>query len=228
MHLSPEQAQQRQSLFALQERLTRDHAVLEYTLTTQNSELVRIDARQIELKTTVENLRLASTFLQSMIDQVSTRSIQKIEDLVNGALVTIFHDYDLKFRIISEVKRNTNTYRVALFQNGHEGTINAYGGGVIAVVAFVLKILFNRLTNRYPLLAFDESLSFLSEKYIPHASRFIREITRSKELGEPTILMVTHQPAFARAADHIYEATLAGPKTVSFKLKSVTQSDVDE
>lgn len=143
--------------------------------------------------------KLATSVLQQLVDLVSKKNIEKIEDLVNMALRSIFYDMDLEFKINQTVKRNLNVYQITLCSGGVVGTISSYGGGVIAVVSMVLKVLFNLLSKRYPLLVFDESLSFLADKYIPNASKFFKEL--SGEFSLP-ILLVTHQTLFIQNAEN--------------------------
>lgn len=212
--LTTDQLSQRDALLASHATASKQRTIAEHTVSATQAELRRITDRQSELYKQVENLKLASSVLQECVDAVAAKNIQRTEELVDSALAAIFPDQNLRFRLISEVKRNTIQYRIAIIQDGHEGTINSYGGGPVAVIAVVLKILFNRLSGRAPLIVLDESLSFLSERYIDNASAFLKEV--SQEFSIP-VLMVTHQPKFAQAADQVLEATAVGPRTVNFQ-----------
>lgn len=176
--------------------------------------------QQRATRTRADLLQMALGIVQQLVDTVSASNIKRVEELVNSALKTIFYDLDLRFRIISEIKRNQNTYRIAFYHNDVEGGIQSFGGGVLAVVALVLKVLFNLFAKRYPMIVLDESLSFLSEKYIGHASKFLKEL--SLEFNMP-ILLVTHQPQFADAADMTYEVSPTSARTVTFNIR--TQQD---
>lgn len=203
----------RAQLFADYDKYAKQQNILDHSVATLQADLDKMAETQAKLKAHVENLKLAATVLQELVDAVSQRNLMRTEELVNSALATIFPDQEIRFRILSEIKRNTVQYRVAIIQDGHEGTINSYGGGPVSVIALVLKLLFNVLAKRYPFLAFDESLSFLSEKYIDNASAFIKEM--SDEFKMP-ILFVTHQPKLAAASDQTYEASPGGLRTVKF------------
>lgn len=207
--LTPERLALRETLFTAHAAAAKTRTIAEHTVSATQAELRRIAERQEDLYKRVENLKLASSVLQECVDAVAAKNITRTEELVDSALAAIFPDQNLKFRLISEVKRNTIQYRIAIIQDGHEGTINSYGGGPVAVIAVVLKILFNRLSGRAPLIVLDESLSFLSEKYIANASTFLKEI--STEFHIP-ILMVTHQPRFAQLADQVLQAEPAGTR----------------
>lgn len=198
------------------EMLDRRLIIAKHERQQLSQEISSLKTSQEQIRQESDLLKLAITVTQQLIDTVSAANIKRVEDLVNSALKTIFHDLDLTFRIISEVKRNQVQNRIAIYQNGIEGGINSFGGGVLAVVALVLKVLFNLFAKRYPLIVLDESLAFLSDRYIPNASRFLKDL--SLEFGMP-FLLVTHQPAFAEAADLTYEISSASSKTATFTLK---------
>lgn len=149
-----------------------------------------------------ELLKRASLVLGQVVEVVSVKNLERVEGIVNSALRDIFFDMDLRFKLVSEVKRGVNVVRVELCEGGVEGCLSSFGGGVLAVVAMVLKVVFNRFAGRASFLAFDESLAFLSEKYIAGASRFIRGL--SVEFGMP-LVFVTHQGELAKEADNCWE-----------------------
>lgn len=204
---------QRAQADALRTALSRDCVILSHTQDALSAEAGELTRRQTALKTRAESMQLAAAVLQQLVDEVGAANISRLEHLVNSALRTVFHDLDLQFRIVSEIKRNTNSYRIVVFHNGVEGSTESFGGGVYAVIALVLKILFNILAKRYPLLVLDESLAMVSEQYISRVSQLIKEL--SAEFSMP-ILLVTHQPGFAAEANRTYEISLASPKTAVF------------
>jgi DNA repair exonuclease SbcCD ATPase subunit len=149
----------------------------------------------------VEIMQSASIVLQQLIDKVSKQNILKIEELVNRALSNIFYDKNLTIEIVQNIKRNVNSYDIEILKGGIRGGKKSYGGGVICIIGFILKFIFNILNKNFPLAGFDETLSFLSVEYIEYASSFIKEL--SKEFNLPT-LMITHQSKFCEAADIRY------------------------
>lgn len=163
------------------------------------------------LKEKVTYLHISKKILQEVVERVSKDNLEKVESFVNRALTLIFPDLSLSFKIEQDVKRGNNTYSFAVYQGSIKGSIHSFGGGVIAVIAVVLKILFNIITKRFPLLALDETLSFLAVNYIPAMSDFLKTV--SKEFGIP-IILVTHQPQFASAADFCYIIDKAEQTTI--------------
>lgn len=162
---------------------------------TKNLEVLK---KEIELHT------IASNFLQSIIETVCDSNLRKIETWVNLGLKNIFDDQNIEFQIEKTIKRNVNTYSFNIVQNGVKGSKNSFGGGVLCIISLILKFLFIELTKSPKLLVLDESLSFLSEKYIENCAKFISIL--SQEFGITTIL-ITHQDKFKEFANRTYLAS---------------------
>jgi chromosome segregation ATPase len=204
-------AQAVSSLSEKRNKLGQELAVLEYQQKVLQESCEALEKRNSSLLKKGELLKQVGLVLQDLVRLVSTQNLLRIEHLVNEALKDIFHDLDLQFKLVSEVKRDVNQYRISITNAGVGGTVDSIGGGVLSVVACVLKIMFNRFTRKYPLVVFDESLSFLSERYIARARSFLKAM--SVEFGMP-ILMVTHQNQLAESADSVYRAAaMAGGGT---------------
>lgn len=184
---------------------------LELEIKKVSQEIISYTALISEKEQRAVLLRMSEGVLQQIIDKVSGENFQKIEFLVNRALSCIFTDLNLIFKITSEVKRQTVLYSFQIEKDGIPGNINSLGGGIIVVVAVVLKLLFNIISQRFPLLVLDETLSFLAVSYIPAMSEFLKEVSR--EFNIP-ILMVTHQEEFASNSDTTYKIEIKDKKTV--------------
>lgn len=183
------------------ESLKNEIYILEY----RKNELVKEqEERELALSqvySKIEILKMSSEVLQQLIEKVSKQNILKIEELVNRALANIFYDMKITIKIQAETKRNNTQYSIKIIQENRKGGVNSCGGGVVCVVSLILKFMFNILNKSFPIIAFDETLSFLYEGYIPYASQFIKEI--SKEFSLP-IFMSTHQVMFCENADNMY------------------------
>lgn len=176
-------------------------------------------AEQKSLRESVELLRMASVILQKLVDDIAVANIRKVEELVNAALYSIFNDQSISFNINQSVKRGQVLYQLSVSQNGAEGGVNSFGGGVMSVIAVVLKAVILILSKRYPLLVFDESLAFVSAEYREAVSKFLCDLTKPSPngLGLP-VLMVTHDPEYSSHADQVYQAhSIEGG--ISFKKK---------
>jgi hypothetical protein len=197
------------------ECLKKEISILEY----RKNELIKEQEKRglalSQVYSKIEVLKMSSEVLQQLIEKVSKRNILKIEELVNRALANIFYDMKITVKIQSESKRNNTQYSIKIIQENRKGGVNSYGGGVVCIVSLILKFMFNILNKSFPIIAFDETLSFLYEGYIPYASQFIREI--SKEFSLP-VFMSTHQVMFCENADNRYYICGKGDKSVIERL----------
>lgn len=180
----------------------------DYDLSIHNENVLRLSLQKsnedlIQLKKDIENHTIASTFLQSIIETVCESNLKKIETWVNLGLKRIFNDQIIEFKIEKAIKRNVNTYQLILLKDNIAGNKNSYGGGILCVVSLILKLLFLEITKSPKFLVLDESLSFLSEKYIENCSAFINILIKEFNLN---VILVTHQEKFKEYASHVYEA----------------------
>ena len=159
-------------------------------------------ARMSFLKNRITNLHVARKVLQEIVERVGKENLVKIENFVNQALGVIFTDLQLTFKIEQDVKRGNNTYSFAIYEGQVTGCLNSFGGGVVAIISVILKLLFNLITKRFPLLVLDETLIFLhSKEYMRNTSKFLSDFSR--QFCVP-VVMVTQVDSFAEQADICY------------------------
>jgi hypothetical protein len=192
-------------------QLRGEEAVSSHVIKSIKEKITGIESKLKSHKDRIELMKMASILLQELVDKVSRQNINKIEGLVDSALKSIFYDQDLTFKINQAIKRNVNTYSFSILQDGEPGTIHSYGGGVVCVIAFVLKALTNILTKSFPLLLLDESLAFCSDKYIPTCSAFQKELTDEFNLIQ---LLISHKSKFGDYADRNFNVSKQGDKTL--------------
>lgn len=149
----------------------------------------------------VEKLTVVQGLLQATIDATTTANLRKTEEMVNTALQSIFPEkQDLRFFFTTETKRGISTIIPHLTRGNVDGLTDSHGGGLIAPISLVLRVITNIFANNLPLIMIDESLVHISAEYQLATAQFLETITR--ELGI-TVLLVTHQPMFAEKADKI-------------------------
>lgn len=175
------------------------------------------ELREAHFKDLVDEVRILSDeeALLGRVDeallQISTKvlgqSTVKIDKLVTAGLRMVFEGEDLRFTTILERFRGKTAVRFKLTARGIEAPImEAYGGGVLAIAAVLLRVVAIMVLDMRRILILDESLSMVSRPHIPGASRLLKKL--GAELGF-AILMVTHQDRFAEYADRHYAAKRA-------------------
>jgi hypothetical protein len=183
------------------EELSKKRSILEYRSTNLNKTISDCVKLQGEILHQFEILHTCSKILQNLIDIISTENIYKLEQLVNSALKSIFWDLNIEMKIEQEVKRNIIIRNIVIYKDGRRGTIKSNGGGIWAVIAVVLKVLCNVLKKNYPLIVFDESMSFVADKYVPSMVKFLGELSENMNL---VVSSITHNILFKENSLRVY------------------------
>jgi DNA repair exonuclease SbcCD ATPase subunit len=137
---------------------------------------------------------------------------RQVEGLVTRALQAIF-DENLSFHLVPSVKANRAEIDFVLRSRYGDAEVDtpvleARGGGMAAVVGFVLRLVVLLLTpGARRVLFLDESFGMVSKSYEPRVADFLREVA---DKAGVQIVLITHSDAYSDAADQKYELEL-GP-----------------
>lgn len=138
---------------------------------------------------------------------------RQVEGLVTRALQAIFGE-NLSFRLIPAVKANRAEIDFVLRSVLDDGTevdtpvLEARGGGMAAVVGFVLRLVVLLLTpGARRVLFLDESFGMVSAEYEQPLAEFLREVA---DKAGVQVVLVTHSHAYDDLADVSYRLEL-GP-----------------
>lgn len=151
----------------------------------------------------------ATAFFNSFADERQQKVQSRIETLVTHGVQTIFGE-DLTFHVVSEQKANRSEVHFTLKSALGDGTVvetsilDARGGGVAAVVGFLLRLVITLLRQDRPLLVVDEGFAQVSETYLPAVGQFVRELVDQTGVQ---VLLVTHSEVFTEYADSVYRVT---------------------
>ena len=153
----------------------------------------------------IEELKLAHVKAIGVIDKaiqiISANGIGKIESVVSDGLKLVFED-DLQLVIERKEGARGETYRILVKKGDIIGPpIDTFGGGVVNVISFLLRVIMIQRFKLSKFMALDESFNNLSESYIPRLSQMLKTLCDEHDY---TILSVTHQPALAAAADKVF------------------------
>lgn len=162
-------------------------------------------------------------FLNSYAGVSQQAMYELIENIVNAGLSAVFEGEDLRFEL--EVTQKANRTNVAprltsRMKDGEEwvdvttSILDARGGGVAAVTAFLLRVVIILLKDspegsRRRLLLLDETFGQLSRDREPALTAFLADLIDKAGLQ---VIMVTHSQSFAHlAAEHgaaVHEVSL--------------------
>ncbi len=153
----------------------------------------------------------AAAVLASISDDRQAAAQQQIETLVTQGLQTIFGS-DLSFHLVAGTRAKTPVVDLIVRSRYGDTTVDtpvldARGGGLAAVVGFLLRLVVLLLTHdkQDTVLILDETFAHLSADYEPRLAAFIRDLVDSTGVQ---VIMVTHSDAYAELADTRYRFTL--------------------
>jgi DNA repair exonuclease SbcCD ATPase subunit len=151
----------------------------------------------------------------------------QFEEWVTRGLQAIF-DEDLSFRLVQSVRGNNaqvdfllrsvydvppdperQTYGPVMVETP---VMEARGGGMAVVVAFILRLVMLLQTpGARRVLFLDESFAHVSSGYEPRVAEFLKMVSENAGVQ---IVMITHSDAFSDLADVRYRLELEGGVTV--------------
>jgi DNA repair exonuclease SbcCD ATPase subunit len=152
-------------------------------------------------------LERAADLIRSYGDEQSERIRADIERLVTYGLQSVFADDGLRFTVTTRVLRGQSAIEFAL---NDRPVVSAHGGGVAAVVGFILRVVVTLLSGRRRFLYLDEPFAAVSAHYRPALAQFIRELADRADLQ---LLIVTHDEDIPTIADRHYQFRLQGTTT---------------
>jgi DNA repair ATPase RecN len=173
-------------------------------------------ARAAGYRAALELHEKACSLLTTIGEQRQESARRQVEDLVTRALQVIF-DENLSFHMVQSVRANrAETDFVVRSAYGEDvvetPVLDARGGGMAAVVGFVLRLVVLLLTpGARRFLALDESFAHVSASYEPRVAEFLREVA---DKAGVQILLVTHSQIYAGLADARYRLSL-GPDGIT-------------
>jgi ABC-type iron transport system FetAB ATPase subunit len=171
----------------------------------------RLDSTQKGIaKLEAEELILVqvTAFIQKLIDQEVTLGVQAVEKLQTEGLQTIFPDQDLCVRSEVDIQRGKVSVELITVQRNKDGSeieggaAESFGGAVTTIQSVLLRVIIMLRRGLRPLLLLDETLPAINHEYRNNTGKFLSVLCSRLNMD---ILMVTHDPALAEAADHAYK-----------------------
>jgi hypothetical protein len=193
------------------------------------------EAEVASLRAALELHEKAVRVLSSIGEEHQEAARAQVEGLVTRALQVVFSE-ELSFHLVPSVSGNRavvdfvlrSTYPCTwcrgtgrdndeagspcVYCKGASETVidtpvmEARGGGMAAVVGFVLRLVVLLLTpGARRFLALDESFAHVSASYEPRVAEFLREVA---DKAGVQLLLITHSTAYGDVADTSYRLVL--------------------
>lgn len=171
------------------------------------SDVERVQAEVARLQAETETHTQVNVLLTGIGEQAQAQAQEQLEQLVTRGLQVIFGT-ELSFHVVQAVKSGQASTDFVIRSTFGDGitldtpVLDARGGGMAAVVGFMIRLVVLLLTPRArPILFLDESFSHVSREYEPRVAEFIREVV-TRALVQ--IVLITHSDAYDDAADVRY------------------------
>lgn len=183
----------------LRQRLAKSEALLEL----QHKELQRKEQELDHALQESSILEQVNTFLASQIQQKAGDIKYQLESLVNQGLAYVFGD-QVRIQIESAFKNNKTVFSLNIIKDGvNEGRADSFGGGLLSVIAVLLRVSAIIVTNTQRFIFLDESTNFVSAQYQTALGNFLKQICQQLDF---TIVLISHQDTITQSADYIYIA----------------------
>jgi DNA repair exonuclease SbcCD ATPase subunit len=161
----------------------------------------------------IDTLDKVANLFKHLLDAMLDKKKQDIQKLVTYGLKTVFDDQNLKFHIDIEPKYNSvyTSFRTEQVGVAEGDVLDNFGGGIVNVESFLLRIITLFQTKLSPFLFLDESFSHLSEEYVENCSLLLKSLCEQMGL---TVFLITHQPLMLTNANKVYKATSRSNKLI--------------
>jgi DNA repair exonuclease SbcCD ATPase subunit len=150
-------------------------------------------------------LSKVGNLFKHLLDSLLDEKKQEVQNLVTYGLKTVFNDQDLKFHIeieprASSVHTSFKTEQVGVTQGD---VLENFGGGIVNLESFLLRIITLFQTKLSSFLFLDESFANLSDDYSENCSLLLKNLCNQLGL---TIFLITHNELMLNSADKVYKA----------------------
>lgn len=191
---------------------------MEVQLESLSSQYNSLSKQEVELSNKVNLLQEVNKFFADTISHKIVDTKIALENLVNQGLSYVFGD-SIKIEIQSVFKNNKTQFALSVVKDKvNKGRAEDFGGGVLAVIAFLLKVSAVIITKTERFMIFDESLTFVSVEYQEPLSKFISKLC--EQMGFD-IVLISHQPKLSTFADVVYNATPSSSGLKCVEVKNV-------
>ena len=196
-------------------------------LTRWDREVVQAEGRLDSLRSTLKiaqdkadraaESRVTTDAAKVVLEKVSSDRFDSVQasvsNLVTSGLQAVFGP---RYVFVVEPKIERGRPSIDMWVN-HDGEnldiVDGHGGGLAAVVSFLLRVVVVSLEGGKVLIA-DEPFSHLSAEYVPRMATFLRDLVDQTGIQ---MILVSHESALAEAADVAYRF-VQGPAGVEARL----------
>lgn len=188
-------------------RLDSDLKSLETSLQQFQSYKERKESEILILREEYKLQEKSIIVMKELIDKLSQQHIKKLVDLLSFALKTIFYDKNYSVELKVENKRDSKSAQFFLVEKIGEEVLrydfeDGIGGGILAVVGFVLQVFYLGYFKLAKIIFCDESFSQISDQYIDGLMSFIHKLSDKRGF---IFVLISHDKRLIDRGDKVYE-----------------------
>ena len=125
-----------------------------------------IETKELKYETilaTKKELDTVIQFFEKVIDMNTKSTRVFIESLINDGIEYVIGDNSVSIKIESSIKNNKVQYAINILDNKNniEGGTESFGGGILAIISFIFRIVIMHISKMFPLIVIDENLTFV-------------------------------------------------------------------
>jgi len=157
-------------------------------------------AKAVQQQTVLEKV---SALYKQVMDQGLSQSFKMVEDLVSEGIATVYGTRQLQLRLTPVEKRGVYSVEIStqdILRDIDGPAHDMFGGAVVQIESFLLRIVFLMQTQMLPVMVMDESFNCVSDGYLQNLAVMLRETCRKFGLD---ILLVTHKNEMKSSADTV-------------------------
>jgi DNA repair ATPase RecN len=190
---------------------------IKYQLDFKKKSIAEMHASIKELEEKKKQYVKVVGLFDKAIQVISANGIGKIESIVSAGLRLVYNDPKMGLVVEKKETARGNSFRLLVQDSKTIGpAMENFGGGVVNIVSFLLRVIMVKRFKLAKFIAIDESLNNVGkiDNHIVKVSNMLKKLCQDYGF---TILAITHEPLLAAAADFVYQVT--GPETDPVLLK---------
>jgi len=143
------------------------------------------------------------SLFKQLLDKLIDENVTTLSKLVTEGLKIVIPDQQVEFSATIEQKKDL-WIRFTTIENGVEGdVINSFGGMIVALESFILRVLCILKLKLKRILILDEVFAHVSTEYLENTSYLIKKLCDDFGID---LLLVTHKKQLLKYADTVYYA----------------------
>lgn len=163
----------------------------------------KLSRESAELVADADVTMKARILLEQYSEESQSQLLDRVRMLVSRGLQVIFGDeYEFEIEVSQKRKQVAADFKIRI-GGAERDPLQSHGGGLVNVVAFVLRLVVVALTPGLSrTVVLDEPFAQLSAGYLESVGLFLREVCDATGIQ---LIIVSHEPEITAVADQAWQ-----------------------